>query len=128
VESLANGLGVPAAFVLKRRREDGEVELAAVSAQVRGTRVVIYDDMIRSGGSLLQAAQAYHEAGAACVYAVATHGILPGNALEKIQTSGLIERMVVTDSHPRARKLESEFLEVESVAEILAAEIGGGMP
>jgi ribose-phosphate pyrophosphokinase len=128
VESLANGLGVPAAFVLKRRRDDGEVELAAVSAQVEGARVVIYDDMIRSGGSLLQAARAYRDAGATSVCAVATHGILPAEGLEKIQSSGLIEKVVVTDSHPRARELESDFLEVESVAEILAAEIGGGMP
>lgn len=128
VESLANDLGVPAAFVLKRRKDDGSVELAAVSAQVEGKPVVIYDDMVRSGGSLIQAAEAYREAGACSVSAVATHGILPGNAVERIRDSGLIERMVVTDSHPRARQLEGDFLEVESVAEVLAAEIGGGMP
>lgn len=128
VESLANDLGVPAAVVLKRRLEGGGLELVAMSAHVEGRSVVVYDDMVRSGGSLLQAARAYREAGAARVTAVATHGVLPGEALASIQASGLIEKLVVTDSHPRAIALESEFLEVVTVADLLAEHIGGGLP
>src|SRR5205085_2866928 len=58
VERFANDLALPAAFVFKRRREEG-TEVSAVSAQVSGKRVVIYDDLIRSGGSLLAAAGAH---------------------------------------------------------------------
>lgn len=120
VERFANDLGLPAAFVFKRRREEG-TEVTAVSAQVSGRRVVIYDDLIRSGGSLLGAARAYREAGAVSIAAVATHGVLPGDALQRIRGSGLIEKLVITDSHPRAAAVRGDFVEVVSVAPVLAA-------
>ncbi len=64
VESLANELGVPAAFVYKRRLDGSDTEVTGVSAAVAGKSVVIYDDMIRTGGSLIAAARAYKAAGA----------------------------------------------------------------
>jgi len=118
VESLANDLGVAVAFVYKRRHDD-ETTVTGVSAQVAGKRVVIYDDMIRTGGSLLGAATAYRDAGAVAIDAVATHGLFPGDSLARIQQSGLLGRIVVTDSHPRAVALQSGFLEVESTASLL---------
>lgn len=120
VERLANALGVPAAFVYKRRHGDGRTEVAAVNACVRDQNVVIYDDMIRSGSSLLGAAEAYRAAGAARICALATHGIFPGDALDRLRASGLFEKIVCTDSHPRARALASDFLEVQSVAPLFA--------
>lgn len=122
VESMANDLGVPAAFVFKRRSEEG-TSVTAVSAQVQGRHVVIYDDLIRTGGSLLAAARAYRAAGAARISAVATHGVFPGDALARLEQSRLFERIVVTDSHPRALSLRSAFLEVETVAPLLAAAV-----
>ncbi|HEU0033008.1 MAG TPA: ribose-phosphate diphosphokinase [Kofleriaceae bacterium] len=120
VESLANDMHVPAAFVYKRRgEEDGEPEVTGVSAQVRGKRVIIYDDMIRTGGSLMNAAEAYREAGAVSIDAIATHGLFPGDSLDKIRASGLFGAIWVTDSHPRAVALQSEFLHVESTAGLL---------
>lgn len=118
VESLANDLGVAAAFVYKRRHDDA-TEVTGVSAQVSGKRVVIYDDMIRTGGSLLNAARAYRDAGAVAIDAIATHGLFPGDSLARLQASGLLGRIVVTDSHPRAVALQSEFLEVDSTAALL---------
>jgi|JI10StandDraft_1071094.scaffolds.fasta_scaffold103246_2 ribose-phosphate pyrophosphokinase len=120
VESLANDLGVPAAFVYKRRVDGDTTEVTGVSAEVRGKRVVIYDDMIRTGGSLVSAARAYRDAGAVAIDAIATHGILPGDSIERIRATGLFGKVVVTDSHPRAVELASDFLEVESVAPLLA--------
>ena len=123
VESLANDLGVEAAFVYKRRVSGSKTAVTGVSAQVTGKRVVIYDDMIRTGGSLLQAAAVYRDAGATGVDAIATHGILPGNSLAKIQASGLLGRVIVTDSHPNAMALKNDyadFLEVDSTASLLA--------
>ena len=65
VESLANEMGVPASFVFKRRLDGSETEVTGVSAQTSpASSVVIYDDMIRTGGSLIAAARAYRDAGA----------------------------------------------------------------
>jgi ribose-phosphate pyrophosphokinase len=119
VESLANDLNVAAAFVYKRRHDD-QTEVTGVSAQVSGKRVVIYDDMIRTGGSLLNAARAYLDAGAVAIDAIATHGLFPGDSLTKLEASGLLGRIVVTDSHPRAVALQSRFLEVDSTATLLS--------
>lgn len=119
VESLANDLGVSAAFVFKRRLDGSRVEISGVSAEVAGRRVVIYDDMVRSGGSLLQAARAYRSAGAVEVSAVTTHAVLPGNALERIQGSGLLRLLVATDTHPRARELQNDFLQLRSLGDLL---------
>lgn len=112
VESLANDLGVESAFVYKRRLSGDRTEVTGVNADVRGRTVVLYDDMIRTGGSLMQAARAYREQGAARLFAVATHLVLPQGAKERLRDSGLFERVVGTDSLPQARPLADGFLEV----------------
>jgi ribose-phosphate pyrophosphokinase len=122
VESLANDLGVSASFVYKRRLSGSQTQVTAVSAHVEGKAVVIYDDMIRTGGSLIGAARAYRDLGATDVAAVATHGIFPGNALERIHSSGLISKIVCTDSHPNARQQSALFpgyLELIGLEEVL---------
>jgi len=125
VESLANDLGVTASFVFKRRTSGKDTEVLAVSAAVEGKHVVIYDDMIRTGGSLIGAARAYQQAGARRISAVATHCVLPGASLERIQKSGLFDCVVVTDTHPRALELKGDFLKVASVARLLAEKLRG---
>lgn len=120
VEHLANRMSVPAAFVLKKRFDDGHTELLAVSAQVEGKQVVIYDDMIRTGGSLLKAAAAYRQAGAKDVHAVCTHGVFPGDALQRIQASGLISSIAASNSHPRAVELQAQGLRLQTCAPLLA--------
>jgi ribose-phosphate pyrophosphokinase len=122
VESLANDLGVDAAFVFKRRTSGDTTQVTGVSARVAGKRVVIYDDMIRTGGSLLEAAAAYRQAGAVAIDAVATHGLFPGESLARIKGEGLLGSVAVTDSHPRAVALGSSgggFLRVASIANLL---------
>ena len=122
VESLANDIGVHASFIFKRRLDGERTEVAAVSAQVEDRDVVIYDDMIRTGGSLVGAARAYRDAGARRISAVTTHGIFPGGALDRIRTSGLFDRIVCTDTHPRALEVAAQhpdFLEVVGLADIL---------
>jgi ribose-phosphate pyrophosphokinase len=119
VESLANDLGVEAAFVFKRRVSATQTDVTGVSAQVAGRRVVIYDDMIRTGGSLIGAARAYRDAGASSIDAIATHGLFPGDSLAKLRATGLFGRIVVTDSHPRAVALRGPDLDVDSIAGVL---------
>src|SRR5690606_33936857 len=121
VESLASDLGVTAAFAYKRRQSGSSTEVVGVSAHVRGKKVVIYDDMIRTGGSLAGAARAYLDAGATEVSALTTHGVFPEGALERLEASGLFSAIAATDSHPRARALASDFLKIHSVAELLSA-------
>jgi ribose-phosphate pyrophosphokinase len=125
VESLANDLGVEGAFIFKRRHRDGTTEAASMNADVNGRKVVIYDDMVRTGSSLIGAARAYLDAGATSTAAVATHGVFPDDALAKLQKSGLFTHIVCTDSHPRAHELASESqLEVVSIAGLLADFLG----
>jgi ribose-phosphate pyrophosphokinase len=80
---------------------------------------VIYDDMIRTGGSLIAAAQVYRDNGAVAIDAVATHGVFPGDSLERIRKTGLFGHIVTTDSHPRAVELASDYLQVDSTASLL---------
>jgi ribose-phosphate pyrophosphokinase len=119
VEALANDLRVDASFIFKRR-DVGTTRILSVSARVAGQHVMLYDDMIRTGGSMLAAAQAYRDAGASRITGLATHGVFPGDALERLQQSGLFTEVIVTDTHPRARALAGGFLEVRSVVPLLA--------
>jgi len=119
VQSLAEDMGVDASFVFKKRLDGRHTAITGVSAQVKGRHVIIYDDMIRTGGSLLSAAQVYQEAGAKTIDVISTHGLFPGDALEKLSQSGVIRAIHVTDSHPRALELKNEFLKVHPVASLL---------
>lgn len=116
VESLANDLHVPAAFVFKRRLSGEETEVTAVSTTFSGETVVVYDDMIRTGSSLLNAARAYRDAGAGKLIAIATHAVLPDGALDRIRDAQLFDAIAVTDSHRHARELAARGVVVRSVA------------
>ncbi len=120
VQGVARGLGVAAAFAHKRRLGPERTEIVALLADVRGRHVIIYDDMVRSGATLLGAARAYRDAGAARVSAIVTHGVFPGDSLARLEESRLLDRLVATDSHPRAGTLAGGFLAIESVAPLLA--------
>lgn len=124
VESLASDLGVPAAFVYKRRLDGERTEITGVSADVAGRKVVVYDDMIRTGGSLLSAARAYRQAGASELFAICTHGLFPGRALDRLVESGVFSGIASTDSHPRARALAGPHLSVSSCAGLFMPHLG----
>ncbi len=123
VQSLADDIGVDASFVFKRRLNGRRTELTAVSAHVEDQHVIIYDDMIRTGSTLLTAARDYHDAGAKSISAIATPGVLPGDTVETLKASGLFRKIICTDSHPRAVELADDFLEVVSVGPMLAGAI-----
>jgi len=129
VERLARELACSPAFVYKHRdAESGELAVTGVNADVKGKLVVIYDDMIRTGGSLQQAAQAYLDSGAAEIHAVVSHLVLPGDSLERLQRSKLIASINGTDSHPASAKIAQQRSEscggtVASVAELLSAAV-----
>ena len=118
VQSLANELKVVPAFVYKKRISGDTTEVVGVNADVKGKDVIIYDDMIRTGGSLINAAKAYKAAGAKNIYAIATHGILPGESLKKLTDSGLFSKIGITDSYPHGQQ-KSSSLFIESVVKTL---------
>lgn len=118
VESLAKEMGVNPAFILKRR-EGESTEVTAVNADVEGKNVVIYDDMIRSGGSIVNAAKTYKNAGANKIYVITTHGLFVGDGLNKIKNSGMVEKVICTNTHPNTTLINDSFLEVKSISGLL---------
>src|ERR1700761_9533677 len=111
VESLANDLGVNAAFILKRRLKGDHTEVSAINADVAGKTVIIYEDMIRSGGSIINAAKTYKNAGAADIYVITTHGLFVNDGINKLEDSGLIKKLICTDSHLNTQFINDDFVE-----------------
>jgi ribose-phosphate pyrophosphokinase len=101
----------------KLRKKPNVVEEMSVIGEVEDRNVVIIDDMVDTAGTLVLAAQKMKEKGARSIRAFATHPILSGNAIERIENSPITE-LVVTDSVPFAYK--SGKIKVLSVAEIFA--------
>lgn len=123
VESLANDIGVNAAFVFKRRISGEDTEITGINADVEGKNVIIYDDMIRTGGSIIRAAQAYKDAGADKIFAITTHGLFIRGGLERMQQSQLFEKVVSTDTHINAVAIQNDFLEIRSVDELITQKL-----
>jgi ribose-phosphate pyrophosphokinase len=95
--ALARRLGTDLAIVDKRRERAGESEVMNIIGDVEGQPCVLIDDIVDSGGTICNAAEALLKNGATEVYAYATHGVLSGGAVARIKASRL-KSMVVTDS------------------------------
>ncbi len=87
----------PLAIVDKRRDKPGQSEVMNIIGDVKGRTCIMIDDIIDSGGTLCNAAQALVDAGAASVTAYITHGVLSGAAVSRVTNSALKE-LVITDS------------------------------
>ncbi len=95
--ALAKRLDAPLAIVDKRRERAGESEVMNIIGDVKGRNCVMLDDIVDSGGTLCNAADALLAAGAASVSAYITHGVLSGGAVARIASSKLTE-LVLTDT------------------------------
>jgi ribose-phosphate pyrophosphokinase len=95
--ALARRLGTDLAIVDKRRERAGDSEVMNIIGDVEGKTCVLIDDIVDSGGTICNAADALLKNGAVAVYAYATHGVLSGGAVARIKASKL-KSMVVTDS------------------------------
>jgi ribose-phosphate pyrophosphokinase len=87
----------PLAIVDKRRERPGESEVMNIIGEVSGRNCIMIDDIVDSGGTLCNAAQALLDAGAKSVTAYITHGVLSGGAVARVDNSALKE-LVITDS------------------------------
>ncbi len=94
---LAKRIGTPIAICEKRRDEANKSEVMSVIGEVAGKRCILIDDIVDTGGTLVNAANALLERGATEVYAYLTHGVLSGGAVSKIVNSKL-KQLVITDS------------------------------
>jgi ribose-phosphate pyrophosphokinase len=95
--ALAKRIDAPLAIVDKRRERPGEAEVMNIIGDVSGHRCILFDDIVDSGGTLCNAAEALMDKGAASVLAYITHGVLSGGAVARI-TASRIEELVITDS------------------------------
>ena len=95
--NVASRLGVPLAIVDKRRKRAGVSEVMNIIGEVAGHTCILIDDIVDSGGTLINAAEALLEAGATDVSAYITHGVLSNGAATRVGQSRLKE-LVITDS------------------------------
>lgn len=118
--SYAKYVGRGIAIVDKRRDRPNESEVMHIVGDVKGRRAILIDDMIDTAGTLTKAGKALKDHGASSVYAVCTHPVLSGPALERLQDS-VFEKIIVSDAIPLSPELAKlPQLEVLSVANLFA--------
>jgi len=118
--ALGRKLDVGLAIIDKRRPSPGKSQVMNVIGNVKGKTCIITDDIIDSGGTIVNAADALIKRGAKEVYVYVTHGVLSGEAVEKIKKSK-IKNLVVTDTIDNSDKVKkSRNIEVLSISNLLA--------
>lgn len=120
--SFAKVLGTPLAIVDKRRPSPNHSEIMNVIGEVEGKNVVIRDDMVDTGGTLAEAAEALAQKGVKDIYACSTHPVLSGNAIRKIEKSP-IKKIVIADTISTENKKLTRKFEIVSMAGLLAEAI-----
>ena len=119
--ALKMGLGL--AIIDKRREKANQSEVMNIIGSVEGKRVILYDDMVDTAGSLCEAAKALVEIGGAReLYACASHGVLSGNAIEKIEQS-VIKEVVFSDTVPFTREWPCDKIKYLTAAPLFAEAI-----
>jgi ribose-phosphate pyrophosphokinase len=121
---LAKRIGAPLAIVDKRRERAGESEVMNIIGDVRGRSCILVDDIVDSGGTLCNAAEALLQEGATDVCAYITHGVLSGGAVARITASKLKE-LVITDSIQATEAVRvSRNIRVLSIAPLIGEAAG----
>ncbi len=121
--AFAKRLNAPLAIIDKRREEANVAEIMNIIGDVRGRKCIMLDDLIDTAGTLVKGADALFAAGAQSVSACATHAVLSGPAIERIEASRLSE-LVITNSIPlRPEAAACGRIKVMSVAPLLARAI-----
>jgi len=116
---LAKRLGADLAIVDKRREKAGESEVMNIIGDVTGRTCLMVDDIIDSGGTLCNAAQAIIDQGATEVHSYITHGVFSGEAVERVSNSAL-KSLVVTDSiEPTEAVKNAANIHVVSIAPLI---------
>ncbi len=119
----AKRLDAKLAVTYKRRTAPNEAKITHVIGEVKGKRVIIVDDMVDTAGTAIQAAQALARDGAKQITLCCTHGVLSGNAIQKIENS-VLEEVLITDTIPHRQETKKcKKIKVLSISELLGEAI-----
>ena len=121
--ALGKSLDVGLAIVDKRRPAPGKSQVMNVIGNVKDKTCIVVDDIIDSGGTIINSAKALKDRGAKEVYAYITHGVLSGEAVKKIQKS-VIKKLVITDSiDNQIRVNKAKNIEVLTISNLMGEAI-----
>ena len=121
--ALGKLLNVGLAIVDKRRPKPGQSQVMNVIGDVKNQTCVIVDDIIDSGGTIVNAAKALKQRGAKEVYVYITHGVLSGEAVKKIKNS-VIKNLVITDTIDNSQKTKNvKNIEVLPISSLMGEAI-----
>ncbi|MBI3341852.1 ribose-phosphate diphosphokinase [Candidatus Curtissbacteria bacterium] len=118
--NFAGLLGAPLAVIEKHRQVDAhdKIEVLSISGEVTGDTAVIIDDVISTGGTIVESANALKKRGVNKIIVCATHGVFAGNAIENLEKSP-VDKIFVTDSIQH-KGINSKKIEIVSVADLIA--------
>ena len=120
---LATKIHADLAIIDKRRPEPGKSKVMNIVGDVQGKDCIIVDDIIDSGGTIVNAADALVKKGAKNIYVFVTHAVLSGDAINKLQKSK-IKKLIITDSIDNSKKIrKASKIEVLSIAQLMAEAI-----
>ena len=117
--NMAQPLNAPIAIVDKRRPEPNKSEIMNIIGDIEGKNCILVDDMIDTAGTITNAANALKDLGAVSVRACATHAVLSGPAIERIENSA-IEELVLLNTLPIPEEKRIEKMRIVSVAPLFA--------
>ena len=117
-EKIAKAVGARLAIIHKRRISDSQTEVANVIGEIGPRPTIIVDDMITTAGSMANAIKTARQFGATRVIPVVTHGVLCGDAFERL-TEARLDELVITDTIPLKRRFADLPIRVLSVASLL---------
>jgi len=120
--AVARFLEAPLAIIDKRRPKENVSEVMNIIGEVKNRCVLLVDDMIDTAGTICQAAHALLEHGALEIYGTATHPVLSGDAVDKIQASPF-KKLFLTDTIPLKQEKRIDKIEVVGVGHLLAEAI-----
>jgi ribose-phosphate pyrophosphokinase len=108
-------------LVDKRRPAHNEAEITTIVGDVKDKNVLLVDDMIDTGGTFIKCAESLKDRGALKIYGLVVHPVFSGNALEKIETTYGIDKLLITDTIPLRRHIDK--IEVISISELISESI-----
>lgn len=121
--AIASKIGADLAIVDKRRPKAGVSEVMNIIGDVENKNCIIVDDMVDSGGTLCNAADALLEKGAVSVSAYITHGVLSGKAAERIENSKLKNLVITNSIQPTEKTLSVKNIKIINIADLLGEAI-----
>jgi ribose-phosphate pyrophosphokinase len=119
----AKRFGADLAIIDKRRISPEKAEAIHILGDVKNKNAIIVDDLIATGGSLMEAVSALKRAGAKDIYAAITHGVLSGNAIKNIDSCKDLKQLVITDTIPLDSSKRHPRIKVVTVAPLLGEAI-----